>query len=328
MFHKDIPHHMKKLIQFIIVVLLYSLEVKATSLEVFNIKQLTKLPSASASTYVNSTLYAVGDDSPSLYSLDLDFNIVDETSIRNGQPNEHGRIPSNQKADLEGSDLFIINGSPTLVMVGSGTYTDTREKALLYSLENKTVSWKNVRPFYRSLRKFAHLNKNEFINIEGLASNEFLVFLLSRGSHGPNLIFSFKKNDFISYISGEAKQIETVGVQKVKLPSIENSEATLSGATWHAPSQKLIITASVDANNNGKILGSFISHIGLDELAIDRPIDLSSTSYRINHNKSPLISKVESVVVSNSSDNLIMGILTADNDDGTSQFMQFKMQLE
>jgi len=307
--------------------MLFSLKAKATSVEVFNLKQLTQLPSASASTYVDNTLYAVGDDSPSLYSLDLSFNIIDETNIRNGKTNEDGRIPSNQKADLEGSDLFVINGTPTLIMVGSGTYTDTREKALLYSLENKTVSWKNVRPFYRSLREFAHLNKNEYINIEGLASNESLVFLLSRGSHGPNLIFSFKKSDFISYISGEATQIKNVSVQKVKLPTIENVEATLSGATWHSPSQKLIITASVDANNSGNILGSFISHIGIDELAINKLIDLSTRSYRINHNKSPLISKVESVAVFNSSENLIMGILTADNDDGTSQFMQFKMQL-
>ncbi len=319
---------MKVLAQCIIVVLFYSLEVTASSVDVFNVKQLANLPSASASTYVNDTLYVVGDDSPSLYALDSGFKVLNQIHIGNGKPNEHGRIPSKQKADLEGADVFSINGTPTLVMMGSGTYTDTREKALLYSLTDNTVAWKNVRPFYRSLRKFAKLSNNEFINIEGLASHHALVFLLSRGSHGPNLIFSFNKSDFISYISGDAPDLEPISVQKVALPFIDNSEATLSGATWHAPSQKLIVTASVDANNIGNILGSFVTYVDSKELASDKPIDLSKSAYRITHKQSPLLSKVESVVVSHTSEHVIEGVLTADNDDGTSQFMQFKMQLD
>lgn len=308
--------------------LVSSFQISAMSAEVHNFKQITQFPSASASIFSNGLLYAVGDDSPNLYTLDNAFNIIHQTTIQNDKAGEDGRIAGNLKADLEGAELFDIDGKPTLIFMGSGTYTDTREKALIYSLNDKTATWRNVKPLYRSLRKVANLNKNEFINIEGLAANESFVFLISRGSHGPNLIFTFDKKRFIDYITSEKDALAPISVQKVKLARLNGFEATLSGATWHTESQTLMVTASVDSDNKGAILGSFIAGINANELANTDPIDLSNSSLRLQHNNKPLMSKVESIVVTATNGKSIQGVLAADNDDGTSQFMSFEMTLK
>lgn len=302
-----------------------------TQLNTSELTQLGGLPSASASVFYNDKLYVVGDDSPALYVLDKSFSIRQQTDIQNAKPEKNGRIKWDKKADLEGAELFFINHEPTLVMVGSGTHNDTREKALLHGLKDGSISWKNIRPLYRSLRKFANLKKDQFINIEGLASNHDKVFMLSRGSHGPNLVFTFDKNDFLNYITGEVEQITKVIVQKVALTRIEGVEATLSGATWHEASQRLVITTSVDDDDKG-ILGSFVSYIHAAELpknaqAKAADIDLTQRAFRIYNNNQPLTSKVESVVVTHTEGEKISGVLTADNDDGTSQFMRFSLTL-
>lgn len=307
-------------------------------LETVGLTQLDTLPSASASVFVNNQFYVVGDDSPNLYRLNEQFDVEHKTDIQNGQPGDDGRIAGNQKADLEGAEYFVVNEAPTLVMLGSGTYTDTREKALLYSLKDHAIQWHNMKPLYRSLRKVANLKKTEFINIEGLASNGETVFLLSRGNHGPNLIFTFNQLDFLNYITGKVEHIDNVGVQKVSLSAIDGVEATLSGAAWHAPSQRLIITTSVDDDEKG-ILGSFVSYIEHNELLLGgkskgqselhavpkgkQTIDLAHRAFLIHHDGKPLTSKVESVVITQTQGKTLEGVITADNDDGTSQFARF-----
>lgn len=294
-----------------------------SSLSIYDFKQINDLPSASASVKLGNRLLAVGDDSPSLYFLNEDFQIINSVDINNGQPNKQGRIPGKLKADLEAADKLTIGDQDYIVMLGSGTYTDTREKALLYSINENTVKWKSIKPFYRSLRGVANLSKTEFINIEGFATNEDKAFLLSRGSHGPNLIFVLDKKAFSRYLSGAASAIENVNAIQVQLPKLDNVEATLSGATWNAQTRQLFVTASVDKDNE-QILGSFVAVIESAQLKQKGP--LKPKSFLITHKGNRLESKVESVTITSSTKDTVTGTLLADNDDGTSQFMRFTLK--
>lgn len=294
-----------------------------TSLSVSHFKQINDLPSASASVKLGNRLLVVGDDSPSLYFLNEDFQIINSVDINNGQPNKQGRIPGKLKADLEAADKLIIGDQDYIVMLGSGTYTDTREKALLYSVNENTIKWKSIKPFYRSLRGVGNLSKTEFINIEGFATNEDKAFLLSRGSHGPNLIFVLDKKAFSQYLLGAASVIDDVKVIQVQLPKLDNVEATLSGATWNAQTRQLFVTASVDKDNE-HILGSFVAVIESDQLKQKGP--LKPKSFLITHKGNRLESKVESVTIKTSTKGTVTGTLLADNDDGTSQFMRFTLK--
>jgi len=290
------------------------------SLSISDFKQINNLPSASASVKLGDRLLAVGDDSPSLYLLDREFQIINSVDINNGKPNKQGRIPGKLKADLEAADKILIDEQEYVVMLGSGTYTDTREKALLYSINTSEIQWRNIKPFYRSLRGKANLSNKQFINIEGLASNDNQVFLLSRGSHGPNLIFVVDKAAFTSYLTGSIEQIDEVKVIKVELPNYQGVEATLSGATWNEATRQLFFTASVDKDNE-HILGSFVGVLESAQLVNSGLV--KPNAYLISHQGKPLKSKVESITISTVNKNKIAGTLLADNDDGTSQFMRF-----
>lgn len=292
-------------------------------LDVFELKQFDNLPSASAITFYNNSLFAVGDDSPAIYKLNAELNIVSQIDIKNGVVNEQGRIPGATKADLEAVGVFNIHGSASLIFMGSGTQTDTRERALVLSLTNNSIKWINIKPFYRHLRKVAGLSSSEFINIEGLARDANQVFLLSRGSQGPNLVFSMPKQEFIDYIAGRIEQVETIAFFPITLAQIDGHQATLSGVEYSKALDALIMTASVEAHG-GAILGSFITQLPMADLVKGKAIDLTHHSRLITHKKQALKSKVESVTLSISEDKQITGILAADNDDGTSQFMRFQ----
>lgn len=317
---------MKYLLFVIISVLALSIVARANQIEVSNVQQLAHYPSASASVFYNSTLVIAGDDAPNIVSINKQMVVTDTIDIYHGELDAQGRIAGELKHDLEAAEQFSVMGSPYLVFLGSGTYTDTREKALVYSMLTQQVNWVSIKPFYRSLRTVANLSKSEFINIEGLASNQSTVFLLSRGSHGPNLIFSIPKQAFTDYIWGTSNVIPDASVQRVTLPAISDVSATLSGATWHQASQQLIITASV-VDNDDTILGSYITSIDANKLVSEKPIDLSRHACLISHHEQKLASKVESVAITQDSDSGYTGTLTADNDDGTSQIMTFEFNL-
>lgn len=307
----------------------------AATAEVTGLKNLADLPSASGMVLFQQQLYVVGDDSPSLYRLDPEFQRLGEVAVYPWIADKTSRIASDQKADLEASEMLQIDGQPVLVMLGSGTQEDRREQALLYSLASQQPQWKNVRPLYRYLRKVAGLSASEFINIEGLACSDHQVFLLSRGSHGPNLIFTLSKADFVNYLTGKLTHIEHITAQRVQLPQLDAHQATLSGAEFDAAGQQLVVTASVDAGDqdaHGKgeqlkgIRGSFIATIPLTQLASKADLDLTASAALISHQGQPLRSKVEAIALDVNLQHGLSGVLAADNDDGFSQLMRFSYQ--
>ena len=97
--------------------------------------------------------------------------------------------------------------------------------------------------------------------------------------------------------------------------------------TWHQPTQQLVITASVEANGYGDVIGSFLTFAPQSELISQKHLDLTQHALRIQHQDKPLISKVESVAITDYSNNIISGVFAADNDDGSSQFMTFSLKL-
>ncbi|WP_444925076.1 DUF6929 family protein [Microbulbifer sp. DLAB2-AF] len=296
------------------------------SLSVTSPLTLNALPSASAQLWIRDRLYVVGDDSPYLFTLNSDFSpqlkqLVFETSeVRDG------RIKSKFKPDLEAMDMFTISGQNHLIALGSGTQPNLREKAMLLSIDDNNVEWRDIGPLYRHLHTIAKLTKTQKINIEGLAHDSSHVYLFNRGSHGPNLIFSFSYQEFIAYLVGDSTAIPSVNVQTVLLPKLDGHLATLSGADYDPTSRNMFITASVDAHREG-ILGSFVIAVPIGKLSTSNKLDLTSAAYLVTVNGQVLNSKIESIAIQSSKNGQVGGFLAADNDDGTSQFAQFSLIL-
>ncbi|ASP39008.1 hypothetical protein CHH28_10105 [Bacterioplanes sanyensis] len=292
-------------------------------LAVQSFTQLDNLPSVSAQCWLAPTLYAVGDDSPAIYALNKNLSIQHQLALSEHPAQPNGRVSGDIKADLEACQQFEHEGRTLLVMLGSGTATDTRERALLFYPDNGEQRWVNIRPFYRDLRRVVGFDNTQFINIEGLMNYNGRVYLLSRGSHGPNVLFSLHESDWLEYLTGEQTELPAATAQTVTLPALAEREATLSGATYHAASQHVFFTASVDKHDDGGIIGSLLLALPANQLSDAPQLDLSNFSYHLVYQQKPLASKVESVVITDYQQGHFKGILAADNDDGSSQFMHF-----
>lgn len=300
---------------------------KLPVLDVGAMKQFDHIPSVSAQCWQPPTLFAVGDDSPAIYAFDKDLILQREIDLSEHVAQDDGRVDGDVKADIEACEHFDLDDTSVLVMLGSGTRTDTRERALLFYPDSGEQQWRNVRPFYRYLREVAGFDNTQFINIEGLTRYNGRVYLLSRGSHGPNVLFSLMEDDWLHYLSGASEQLPEVKAQVINLPALAEREATLSGATYHAASGRFLFTASVDKHDDGGIIGSLLVAVPESQLTDNATLNLSDYSYRIRYQQNDLASKVESVVITDFDGSTLSGILAADNDDGSSQFMPFSLAI-
>ena len=114
----------------------------------------------------------------------------------------------------------------------------------------------------------------------------------------------------------------------MELVSIEGQQSTFSGAQWNQELDALLFTASLEVELNKGPFLSFIGTISGQQLATGRAIKITESSMTLlRHQGQPLQSKIESVVVKRVNEQQVFGILAADNDDGTSQFMHVVVPL-
>src|SRR5438046_10510737 len=88
--------------------------------------QKADIQSASDVEIVDGIAYLVGDDSPYLYCLDHDWNLLRKVPLF---ASEHtgDRIPKEQKPDLEAMSVVYLDDKPHLLIFGSGSRSPQRD---------------------------------------------------------------------------------------------------------------------------------------------------------------------------------------------------------
>ncbi|UAB72226.1 hypothetical protein INR79_23475 [Vibrio sp. SCSIO 43132] len=301
----------------------------ASTIEVSDPLLNTSFPSASGVVVEGDKLFAVGDDSPWLYNMDLDFNILSQDLIKHYPIGDNGRILKKVKPDYEAMEAMDINERPSLVVLGSGSKADVREWAYIISQDKGVKIERYLAPLYKQLYRASGFSGNQELNIEGLAVSEDTAYIFNRGNGGSNIIFGMPLVEFEEYLLGKQDAIEELSTYHVTLPNVQGFEAGLSGATYWNETDSLVFTASVeatgDAYNDGEILGSFVGYVPVGKLSESKSTDLSSYAKSIDKNDKPVITKVESVSITVSTPESIRGVLASDNDDGTSEFFSFSL---
>ncbi|WP_432721390.1 hypothetical protein R0381_002489 [Jeongeupia wiesaeckerbachi] len=291
----------------------------------------TDLPSASGLAAKGRFLYAVGDDSPWLFQLDQQFNITDKQLIKEYPLDTNGRIPKSLKPDYEAMTQVRIGKHYWRIVLGSGSKSTVREWGYLLSDDRQTKLERDLKPLYAQLYAASGFSSDETLNIEGLATAGGHAYLFNRGNSGSNLIFRLDQAEFIAYMQGTLPQISKLETFKVSLPRISNFEAGLSGGEFWPQANSLVYTASVeatgDAYNDGAILGSFVGLIPLTALKAGQTLDLAPTSVLLTRHGRALVTKLESLAITASDDDEIKGVLVSDNDNGTSEFFRFELEL-
>lgn len=319
---------MKRLVYFLSILVLFSCSDKAPELKLEVIKQahFSHLPSASGIEYSSGNAYLVGDDMRWLVVLDGDWNVSRKLALSGIDTLENNRTPWNVKADFESIASFNYQENDYLLVMSSGSMTETRDTAHLVQFGDSLISYKkNVRGLFEEIKSRSGIPNTNEINIEGLAISKMAVYLLHRGNVHENFIVDIQLDSFMRYLLDDTQNIPELKIHPFKLPSYNKIPSGFSGACILPDQSALLYTASLEDTDSelydGEILGSFIGYIPLNKLLEG----ISYTCLLKDKNELPINKKLESIVIKSVSDNKMVVLSVSDNDDGSSDIFEMNV---
>lgn len=285
-------------------------------LEIIAAAELKGIASASGLAIYRDHFFVVGDDTPFLFKVDSQFNVIQKWQIYPADTSKL-KMPGNVKPDFE---TFENIGDSIFLVFGSGSKSPQRDIFIRINPNDPDeVETYSMASFYQHLRNQKDLKDTE-LNIEGLTVRKNKLYLFNRI---PSLIFEMDYSAFLEHIQDRSK-LPAIETYSYKLPAINGVRAGFSGVTSVSYVPYLIFTASVEATDNsthdGAILGSFAGAIKLKD---DRP-STSIKTIRLDTGNTPV--KVESIGVETiHSDRHMSVILVTDSDGGESMIYRCKM---
>ena len=239
-------------------------------IQILNHLKIPDLPSGSGLVRTADRYYAVGDDSPYLFSLNNKFEIISKILLIESSQSVPERIIKGEKSDFE--SLEMIN-EKEMVVFGSGSKSPQRDVFVRIRLpETIIIDSYHITAFYDHLRRMPELRDSE-LNIEATAYHNGNLYLFNRKK---NLILKFNYEKLLNFIL-EGTAFPPPEIREFKLPAMSGIEAGFSGATAFKYSARIIFTASVENTSNayddGEILGSLIGCIYISRDTISDVID-------------------------------------------------------
>lgn len=281
---------------------------------------LNNLPSASGIEVINNVIYIIGDDSPYLYCLDLNFNLFDKITLFSSDDFSTGRIPKSLKADLECSTYLKYKDNQYLLLAGSGS-KENRNTVYLFDINNKVIKDYSLKEIYLLFKN--HLEDISFINIEALCADDKNIYFFNRANKsGANLILKIELDSFLNYLFNNIPIAENYSIYSIDLPDINRINSGFSGACIF--NEKIFFTASVEDTSDpildGEVLGSFIGIIDINSLKLE---DYSL----VNYNDDIFLGKIESIAILSEKYSIFDALVVTDNDLGSSELIELNITL-
>ena len=274
------------------------------------IKLLTGYPSGSGLAYHNGRIYIVGDDAPYILVLDSLLNAIDSIRIIESSGK---RIAKERKPDIEALAIIKNNNTATMLAVGSGSLSPSRDSCYVLDLPGIEIKRYGLDSFYSRLK---HSGVST-VNIEGAAFIPGGLLLANRGNK------SFPKNHLIatSDIFWENQSTADITLIEPANNSDTSTFSGISGLDYSYISDQLFMTISTEntfsAHEDGEIGQSYLwiindlsSKMNLRRLYPDKIINLSNIDQRFNEQK------IESVCILSENNREKILALTADDDKG------------
>jgi len=277
------------------------------------------IPSASGMAIIDDALYVVGDNSPWLFKINHQGQILDRILLWPHAPlTPEGIYPKKLKPDLESLATMQEDGITLLLMLGSGSLAPTRDIWTEVRLgEVPVITTHALTEFYAALRMHTGLTAEQ-LNIEAVEviGDELLLF-----NRGVNLVLRYRLSEVRKFLI-DGKDCPIPAFTRLLLPIVSGIEAGLSGAALLPGTRQVIFTASVEDTTNwiddGAVLGSFIGVFHLDHLYDG----LQPTCTPLDDKQL----KIESVaVVSNTAQCMADLLLVSDADGGLSELIKGKL---
>jgi hypothetical protein len=280
--------------------------------------ELKDVPSASGIEHGNGFYWIIGDDSPFMFQLDQNFNLLGKVTLEKLDHAVDGVIPKLKKVDLEAILSMKWKEDSVLFLFGSGSKLPDRAAGWKINMHNPSIQERiDLLSFYELLMEETKLKEND-LNIEAAVELDGKIYLLNRGK---NKLISLRSDHFIEYIEGQRDDLK-IKTYTIDLPKVDGIEAGFSGATVDVAENRIIFTASVENTsdwiNDGQVLGSFIGIIEIDELENH----YHPSTVLIAENEETLILKVESIALKYQEGNTYDCILVTDSDGGKSELLE------
>ncbi len=294
--------------------------------EVKEIIDLPNIPSASGIEIYEDKIYVIGDDTPSLFVLNEQLQIIKSIPLFESNIESDGRIKKSKKPDLESLTLITYNDKPCLLVLGSGSIREVRDWGFIIRMTDYSVTKISFHQFYNHLRSILNQLHAGTLNIEASVFYNDKLYLFHRGNISrKNLFVSLTLIDFMGFIeSGVAPSLQ---YYQISLPDISGIASGFSGATLIPGTSLMLFTASVEDTSNviddGPALGSFIGILDASLNQSDPSTDL------IKYNGGTLNIKLESIVVTSMiSDNVFYALACSDEDGKSSSLLKLKITLD
>ncbi|HKH61639.1 MAG TPA: hypothetical protein VKA49_12450 [Flavitalea sp.] len=278
-------------------------------IKLLDFKENTEYPSGSGIEYFDGQVYLAGDDAADILIMDKKWRELGRIKIFQ---NFDDRIPKDVKSDLEATTVVFIDEVPHLLILGSGSREQHRNKAILVNLHSNNFTEYNIEVFYNRLKESGIHD----LNIESAAVVEDLLILGNRGNkknEANHIIIT--QPDFWNH--PENAEIRIIPIE------LEDDFAELSGLTYSEKNDTLLFTASKEDRDNsyddGKIGESYFGVIEnayrklyRKKVKVNEQVMLSEIYEEFKGHK------VESVCIQSDKTGRLKLHLVADNDKGGS----------
>lgn len=280
-----------------------------------------KIPAVSGLEVYGDRLLMISDNTEGLSISDFSGNLL-ETIALEKEKSPIQIIEKKYKSDYEACTIISNENVDYLLLVGSGSKKENRNKAKLVSLSNnnETANYDLVE-FYSYLRSVNEIEPTDF-NIEALAYHDNKLYFFNRGT---NEIFVVKKSAFFDFLKNHNTEFK-FKKYKMEIEPIEGFSTGVSGATITSNGQ-VLITASAEKTedwyNDGEIVGSSIGWFELSEMQSKFKV---KTEVLVDKDVM-LKSKIESIAVHTIDQNKARLFLVSDNDGADSELFDLELLL-
>jgi hypothetical protein len=226
---------------------------------------LPEVSSGSGMAFIDDEIFIIGDDSPYLYQLNMQYELTRKHLLLEGLPTE-GRIPKAIKPDFECMAEEKSDRGTSLYIFGSGSKSPERDLLLIYTPKQPdSLKQFVLTDLYQRIIEIGGIQREQ-LNLEAAVILDQQLYLFNRGH---NQVFIIPLAQLKTYLnntySRPALQDMEIKVWHFELPVFNQIQSGFSGACALPGSSKIIFTATLEDTDNwiddGEIYGSMLGII-------------------------------------------------------------------
>jgi hypothetical protein len=288
---------------------------------IINSRVLYSIKSASAIGKIGEYIFVVSDNSNCLSLLNDEFELQEKLKLYESNSRLE-EIPKPIKADLECFFAFQYLDKEFVLLLGSGSFEEMRDKGFLLSVdENGKIASKEIQLTFL----YKEFRKTSAINIEGVISQDGCILFFSRGNSScHNKVFSIAAEQFYEFLFQQQTVFSNVCNFELTTPPIH---ANSTGITEAFYANDIFLTATAEQTQNSFDDGTIAGSMFLKTEYSNQMLSVKDYAVVKDTEGNIYKKKIEGVLVKNIIENQLTLWAVTDNDGGDSDLLEIKVSI-